>query len=103
MMIEILAQATAEGVGLGAAGAAALGVVTLLIKRGVTGTFSIGNGKNGNGNGKPPQICPLHHEFAQRLDERHQTIQHSLAAIVAGQDKIEQGITRLHERIDAMR
>lgn len=39
------------------------------------------------------KFCPLHDEFSLRLQERHDVI---LKAI----EKIEQGINRIHERID---
>jgi hypothetical protein len=72
-----------------------LGAVVVLLggPKGVAWLLGILQSRKGSGNGG--KTCPVHAEFAARLDERH-------AVITAALERIEAGQVRTHERIDEL-
>jgi hypothetical protein len=97
MVTMILATAAGE-IGLGAGGATVLGLAVLLVKRGLHAKIDVGNGDS-EGKGPRP-LCPLHAEFAARLDERHEAIKESLGDIKSAVGRVHEDIVSLHERMD---
>jgi len=100
-MIEILAEIGPEGVGVGVGGSALVLIVTMLVKRGVTGTFSIGGGK-----ARSAEVCPLHESTMQLLGERKQNadddradIKRSIGELKVGTEK---GFDRVFTKLDAL-
>lgn len=68
MIVGLLAQGTAEGIGIGAGGTAALAVLCLFIKRG----FSVRVGDEKDQNDTPAHtvpVCPLHDGVAKDVTE----------------------------------
>lgn len=108
-MVDLIATVGAEGVSVGVGGSALVIVLSLLIKKGVTGTFSIGNGGGGkkavdNGYITEMQCRKAHEDLERRMaeirtaeekrqDERHEETQHTLA-------EIKGSILSVHQRID---
>jgi len=100
-MIYLLAQGTAEGIGIGAGSALVLGLVGLFVKRGITGTFKIGDG------GQPVddrRICGQHEATMQLLGERKVTADDDRAAIKDSikslRDEQHTGFTIVFDKID---
>ena len=99
----LLAQATAEGIGIGAVSTGGLGLLVLLIKRGVhVRQIDIGEqAKETNGHGKP---CPLHEPLVKMLDERETNRQRdhkeTVDSVNALRTSMEAGFVRLYQRMD---
>lgn len=96
-MVEIVAEAVATAAPSALQTYGPLGAIIILLggPKGIAYLLSVWHAKKGGGKGKAPGrgICPLHAEFAAKLDERH-------TAVKEGMERIEDALTRLHERLD---
>lgn len=97
-MIDLIGQGTAEGMGVGALGTVVLAVLTLLIKRGVTGTFQIGGSKPDKRSHET--TCPVHGDLVKLMDERKEETDRHLGLIRTDVTEIKSDVKGLYGRLD---
>jgi len=108
MVNMVLGQAVRD-IGIGAGGVTMVGVISLLIKRGITGTFSIGGGNSKLDISKfvTAAACEKKHKEEKeqreqesvRQQQRHDDIKEDVREIKSA---VDVGFRGLHERIDRL-